>query len=202
MWTMKIRNYVKAAINNVYHQLKKKGDKLPNEAVTRMTKNYAYKLHEPQELDSDGVMEFQELIIILHQAIEIGRVDILSEVSILYTYNALPRQGHFEQLYHIFESLKKNPKLTVYFDPIITNNDPSWFLGYKAEIFKDKYHNAEDELNTQHMKPHPLGQGLSTAVVVDAFNAANNVTRIPHSDFILFVNKEPIFWYIKRLKAV
>ena len=47
---------------------------------------------------------------------EIGRVDILHEVLILSQYQASPRDGHIEQLLHIWAFLDKNPKLTLYFD--------------------------------------------------------------------------------------
>ena len=47
---------------------------------------------------------------------EIGRVDILYEVSNLFQYVASPRKGHMEQLLHIWGWLKKTPKLTIYFD--------------------------------------------------------------------------------------
>ena len=68
------------------------------------------------ELDLEDTTLFQELIGILRWAVEIGRVDILTELLMLSTYQALPREGHLEQIYHIFAFLKKNPKLTLYFD--------------------------------------------------------------------------------------
>jgi hypothetical protein len=44
-------------------------------------------------------------------------VDILYEVSILSQYQASPKEGHLEQIMHIFPYLKKKPKLSIYLDP-------------------------------------------------------------------------------------
>ena len=45
---MKIHNYMKATINNLEQILKKKGNKLPNGAVTPMIQNYSPKLYVSQ----------------------------------------------------------------------------------------------------------------------------------------------------------
>ena len=49
-------------------------------------------------------------------SIEIGRVDINTEIPILSSYQAALRQGYLEQLLHIVAFLKKKPKLTLSFD--------------------------------------------------------------------------------------
>ena len=49
-------------------------------------------------MDADGLQLFQELIGILRWAVEIGRVDILLEVSLLSSHLALPRVGHLQQV--------------------------------------------------------------------------------------------------------
>ena len=66
-----------------------------------------------EELSADDITFYQELIGILRWAVEIGHVDILTELSFLSSYQASPRRGHLEQVIHIFAFLKKNPKLTV-----------------------------------------------------------------------------------------
>ena len=86
-----------------------------------MSTGYVPELDDSPELDADGRTNIQELIGILRWVIKLGRVDICHEVSILSQFQASPRQGHLEQLYHIFGYLKKKPKLTLYFDP----NKPS-----------------------------------------------------------------------------
>ena len=48
------------------------------------------------ELKADGLQYYQELIGVLRWAVEIGRLDILLEVSLMSAHLALPRQGHLE----------------------------------------------------------------------------------------------------------
>jgi hypothetical protein len=48
--------------------------------------------------------------------VELGRVDIYHEVSVLSQYLALPRAGHLEAVYHIFAYLNKHDKSSIVFD--------------------------------------------------------------------------------------
>ena len=54
---------------------------------------------------------------------EVERVDVIHEISILSQYQASPRQGHMEQLLHIWAYRNNTPKLTLYFDPVRPNFD-------------------------------------------------------------------------------
>ena len=91
---------------------------------------------------------YQELIVELRWAIEIGRVDINHEVSVLSSYQAPPRDGHLQQILHIFDFLKKKPKLTLYFDPNTAIIEPTSFTGITSEEFRDQYRGAKKELPT------------------------------------------------------
>ena len=78
-----------------------------------MTSTYTPEIDDTHELDSDGVTPYQESIGISRWAIELGRVDIHTEVSMLSSYQTSPRLGHLDQIYHIFGYLKTKPKTTV-----------------------------------------------------------------------------------------
>ena len=73
--------------------------------------------YRPERDVSAGVQRYQELISALGLAAELGRVDILLETAMLSTYMALPRKGHFEQVYHVFGYLKNHSKRRLFFDP-------------------------------------------------------------------------------------
>ena len=103
VWTMSSANYLKAAVKNVEALLKKRSERLPTRAMTPMVMmNYWPKTDESHELDAEGVTHFQELISILRWACEIRRVDILTKISMLSSYQASPQIGHLHQVY-IFE---------------------------------------------------------------------------------------------------
>ena len=67
------------------------------------------------------------LIGILRWIVELGRVDICCEVSMMSSFSAMPRDGQLEQLYHIFAFLKNNHNSRLVFDPLYPNIDMEKF---------------------------------------------------------------------------
>ena len=57
------------------------------------------------------------MIGILRWAVDIGRVEILLEVSLISSQLAFPHVGHLQAVYRVFGYLKQLPKRTLYFDP-------------------------------------------------------------------------------------
>jgi hypothetical protein len=49
--------------------------------------------------------------------VELGRVDICLEVSMMSFHLVLPREGHLELVFHIFAHLKKYHNTEVVYDP-------------------------------------------------------------------------------------
>ena len=199
-WTMSSLDYVKFSVENVEKQLKRKNMKFPANATTPMSSNFLPELDDSEELNAEDQTFYQELIGILRWATEIGRVDILTEISLLSSYQASPRRGHLEQVIHFFAFLKKHPKLTLYFDAQEPRMDPSLFVGSTAAEFKEMYRDAHEEL-PKHM-PGPRGRKVTTTAYVDASHTSNRKTRRSHSGFIIFVNRAPIIWHSKSQKTV
>ena len=85
---------------------------------------------------------------------EIGRVDVLHKISILSQYQESPRQGHMEQLLHIWAYLDKTHKLTLYFDPVRPNIDYEDFKTDRKE-FQEQYIGADEKV--PHKMPVPGG---------------------------------------------
>ena len=203
VWTMSSTDYIKAAIANVKEQLNKRGKKLATKAPTPLTTNYYPEMDTSPELDPNGITTYQqELIGILRWSVEIGRVDILTELSMLSSYQAAPRQGHLEQIYHIFAYLKKKPKLTLYFYPQEPDINPRWFEGDSQETFREQYRDAKEQLPDSTMMPEPRGASVSTTAYVDASHAANKVKWRSHTGFIIFMNRAPVIIYSKRQNTV
>ena len=106
-WTLSSEKYIKTAVANVEEKLSKSGLRLPSKCTTPFVSGYHPSEDTSLELNTKGIRYFQELIGVLRWAIELGRVDILLEVSLLSTHLALPRTGHLQQVYHIFGYLKQ-----------------------------------------------------------------------------------------------
>ena len=199
-WTITSQEYVKAAVKNVEEAIKKKGRKLPTSNIdTPMSATFSPEMDVTEELNDDDTTYFQELIGVLRWATEIGRVDILLEVSLLSQYQANPREGHLEQLLHIFAFLKRHPKLTLYLSPELPRIDYGDFRTKRGD-FAEIYRDAEELL--PHRMPMPRGRDLEITAYVDASHAANKVTRCSHSGYVVFLNRAPILWYSKRQNTV
>ena len=70
---------------------------------------------------------YQSLIGILHWIVELGRIDITTEVSMMASYMSLPCQGHQDQLFHIFAFLKNKHNAEMVFDPSEPDIDKNLF---------------------------------------------------------------------------
>jgi hypothetical protein len=69
----------------------------------------------PKLNDKDATF-YQSQIGVLHWCIELGQVDIITEVSTLSSYLALPCEGHLEALLHLFAYLNKKHNVQIIFD--------------------------------------------------------------------------------------
>ena len=113
------------------------------------------------------------------------------------THLALPRQGHLEQLHHIFGYLKMNPKCKLFFYPQHPNIDERAF---KEHDWYEFYHDAKERLPSNSPKPH--GNMVSTHCFVDSDHVGDKVTRQSQMGILIFVNRAPILWYSKRQNTV
>ena len=200
-WTLCSRNYVKAAIDTITKAATKRGITINHKPKVPMHATYYPELDTLDELEGEDITLYQEIIGILRWAIELGRVDIHLEVSLMSAYQASPRRGHLEELLHIVAFLKHQPKLTLYFDPERANIDESIFINNSSpDQFKDLYRDAKEELPER--MPKPLGVSIRITAFVDASHAANKVNRRSHTGYVLFINRSPITWYSKRQNTV
>ena len=106
-WAFSSSIYVTEAVKNVERQLEKTGFKLPRKAETPLQTSYRPKIDTTPELIPTDAAYYQSLIGMLRWMVEIGRVDICLEVSMMSSHLVLPREGYLEQLYHIFARIKK-----------------------------------------------------------------------------------------------
>ena len=196
-WTMSAEKYVSASVKNVEEALAKKGLRLPTKCYTPLSVDYKPELDVSAELKGDGMQYYQELIGVLRWAVEIGRVDILLETSLMSAHLALPRVGHLEAVYRIFGYLKLYPKRKLAFDaqhPIISEKM------FKKHDWNDFYRGVEEAIPGD--MPKPRGNMMSTHCFVDASHGSDRVTRRSQTGILIFCNKAPILWHSKRQNTV
>jgi hypothetical protein len=100
-WSMTGRDYVKNAVKNLEATLNREGIKLRSKADRPMPISYRPEVDVSDLLDEHMTTRFQGLIGVLRWAVELGRVDIHVEVSMLSSHNAMPRIGHLQAVQKI-----------------------------------------------------------------------------------------------------
>ena len=129
-YSMSITQYVKNAVKTVEQLI------LEDERTLRETRisdkqplpsNYQPELEQSDELSTDMISIYLQLIGILRWAVEIGKIGIFAEVTIMSQYSDSPRLGHFEGLYHIFGYLKNHEMSRIMIDTKKTKIDEQSF---------------------------------------------------------------------------
>jgi hypothetical protein len=201
VWSTSPRTYVKNSILVVERLLEEAGDGYVLKANARNPFPTGYKpeIDITDELDQTMASRFMQLIGILRWAVEIGRIDIYLETSLLSQYQANPRFGHLEAAYHIFAYLKKHPDMgKLAFDSHPPKIDESFF--YANADWKDFYGDVTEELPPN--MPEPRGHPVIISAFVDANHAGNVVTRRSHTGIFIFVQNAPIIWFSKKQNTV
>jgi hypothetical protein len=196
-WSMTSQTYVRNAVNNVREMLRSEGYDLKTTAKTPFPSNYRPELDVSDELDTDLCSRYSQLIGVLRWMIELGRIDIYYEVSVLSQYLASPRVGHLETVYHLFAYLHKHDKSSIVFDPSDPIIDSTAFI---EQDWSEFYGEVEEE--TPPKMPEPLGSPVTISVFVDANHAGNVVTRRSHTGILIYLQNTPIIWHSRRQNTV
>ena len=109
------------------------------------------------------------------------------------THLALPRQGHIEQIIHIFGYLKIHKKLRLLFDSDQSQISSNRFKTYD---WFDFYRDAEEAIPPNISEPR--GPPMSTSAFVDADLAGDRKNRRSQTGVLIFCNKALTYWYSKR----
>lgn len=195
-WGFSSTQYVQDAVNNVEQYLKSKGKKLVPKAPAPMTNGYRPEIDISEELPEDEASYYHSLIGVLRWIVELGRVDINTEVSMMSSHLALPRRGHLDEVFHIFAYLKKKHNSEMVYDPTDVEIDRAAFPreDWSYSIYGDD--NLEEVLPLN--MPIPLGKSFTCRVYVDSDHAGDQVTRRSRTGFIVFLNSAPIYWSSKK----
>ena len=192
-YAMSMSQYVQEAVKNVEEHLKRKGLGLLKKASTPMSLSYSPEIDASAELDQDGIGYYQSLIGVLRWIVEMGRMDICMEVSSLSSYIAMPREGHMQQVLHIFAYLKINHNARVVFDPSYPEIDNNMF---ERKDWSSMY--GTDKESVPGNAPRPMGNEFIIRAYVDASFAGCKLTRRSRTGFIVYLNNSPIYYLSKK----
>ena len=192
-YTFSPTQYVKEAVANVERYLKQMHYKFSSKLQSiPLQTNYHPELDSTPELNEKESKYFQSLIGILRWIVELGRIDINFETSIMSSHVMLPRVGHMMQVINIFRYLKHHSNARLVFDPTYPN------INYDAFPINEwsNYYDAQAEEMPQDM-PTPMGKEMLIVAYVDADFAGDRLRRKSRTGFVIFLNQAPIYWYYK-----
>jgi hypothetical protein len=198
-WAMSSSKYIQAAVQNVKDYIAKTypGRGLPKRASAPFPTNYQPELDVTPELNVDQASFYQSQIGVLRWCVELGRIDIITEVSALSSFLALPREGHLEAVFHIFAYLERRHNARIVFDPNYPDIDMSVF---KQCDWKEFYGDVMEPVPLN--APEPRGCDIDLRMFVDSDHAGDKLTRRSRTGFIIYLNSSPIVWYSKKQATI
>eukprot|EP00978_Attheya_sp_CCMP212_P013954 scaffold35295_cov60-Attheya_sp.AAC.1 len=179
--------YVQEAVRNAKEYLGREydGHTLLKSAPTAFVKDYRPELDISEELGSEEASYYQSQIGILRWMIELGRVDIITEVSMLASQMAMPRRGHLEIIFRICAYLDKKHNSTMVFDPSYPEID---HRSFKEAI----------PINA----PTARGKEVDVRLFCDSDHAGDRLTRRSRTEYLIYLNMSPIAWQSKKQATV
>ena len=125
--------------------------------------------------------------------IEIGRVDIITEVSTLALQMAMPREGHMDAVFHVFAYLKERHNSHMVFDPTCPYIDKTNFQEHE---WKRLYGDVKEAIPSNC--PKPLGREVDLRMFVDSDHATDQTTRRSRTGYFIYVNSALVNWLSKK----
>ena len=202
-WSFSLSQYVQVVFKNVeeylYKQLGKWWKLLP-QAQTPMRAMYQPELDVSPDLSTELASYYQSFIGVLRWIVELSRVDICLEVSLLSSHLALPREGHFEQVLQVFLYLHKYHNTELMYDPSDPIIDEGQFQRRDWTSSEFSHVNGKEEMPTK--MPEPRGQGVTICAKVDADYSSDTVTRRSRTGFFVYINSVLVYWWSKKQMSV
>ena len=194
-WYIGSDSYCKAAVQNIELWLKKRHSHLPTRTACVFPSGWKPELDVTPELNEGDANYYQQQIGVLRWLVELGRIDIETEVSMLAAYSACPRQGHLAAVLHLYGCLKKNPRSKMVMDPSLMDHEP-----VAKPDWRDFYQ-VDKELIPGDM-PKPRGKALQTTGFVDSDHAGDQVTRRSRTGVLVFCGRALIIFYSKKQGSI
>ena len=198
-WAICPSKYVQEAVQGVkdYLHTKFDGRKLKKRTSTPFERDYRPEVDETPVLDHELANYYQSQIGILRWMVELGRVDLITEVSLLASQVAMTREGHLEEVFHIYSYLNCKHNSRKVFDPTYPEIDMS---NFKECDWKSFYGDCKEAIPSN--APLPRGKEIDLRLFVDSDHAGDLRTRHSRTGFFIFMNMSPIVWYSKKQSTI
>ncbi|GKY96005.1 hypothetical protein MPSEU_000561000 [Mayamaea pseudoterrestris] len=195
-WAMGSSKYVKEAIKNVETHLAASNKFLKTKIAGPLPSGYEPDLDTSPECNEEEHSYYMSQVQVLRWAVELGRIDVATEVSMLASHMASPRKGHLDALFHIWAYLKHHSRSRMVFDSAyksLQSKDP-------PPEWKEFYHDAEERIPVD--MPEARGKPVQIICFVDASHGSEKKTRRSRTGILIYLNSAPISWLSKRQNTI
>ena len=195
--------YVQSAVKNVEEYVTRSENshlKILSKAETPLTTSYRPELDVSPELTTRDSAYYQSLIGILRWIVELGRLDICLEVSMMSSHLAMPRKGHLDQVLHIFAYLRKYHSTELVYDPSDPVVEQNVFE--RRDWASSEFGSVQGKDEIPSNMPESRGLGFIMRAKVDADHASDTTTRRSRMGFLVYLNCAPIYWWSKKQNSV
>ena len=126
--------------------------------------------------------------------VELRRVDICVEVSMISSWLGMPREGHLHQLLNIFAYLKKHHNTEMVFDPSVPDFDADKLQrqDWSQTVYGDAPPDWPTNMTTYR------GQGFIVSAYVESDHVGETVTKRSINGFFIYCNSALDYWMFKK----
>ncbi len=199
-WDLSLSKYVQESVQNCKNYMEENLPKFYK--LTRVVQNPFHTDYRPEldlspELPPAHTSYYQSLMGIFWWMIELGRVDIYMEVSMLSSHMALLRQGHLEVALHVmlYLSLHHNSQLCMV--PTYPAIDSTQFPKCDWSEF---YSEVEEPIPPN--ASGVIGKVVDLRMFVDRDHAGDQCKQRSCSGFLINLNTALVSWYSKRQSTI
>ena len=192
-WTMSPSKYIQEAVRNTEKHINGNFDgkySFKRNALNPFPLGYEAAIDTTPLLPPDEASYYNSVIGMLRWMVEIGRVDINTEVSELSSFLAMPRRCHMDVAMHVMSYLQHKHNSRLAFDPTYANIDYEKFN--KKADWTSFYGEGKEALPPN--APKPLRKEVELYMFVDSDNAGDKATRRSRTGFMIFMNMALINW--------
>jgi hypothetical protein len=199
-WGLSPSKYVIRAVKNcLLHLTDKLNGKysIPARADNPFPVDYDPSTDLSDILDPKCSSFYQHLIGVIRWMVELGHIDIATEVSMLSSYLACPCKGHLENALHVMGYLRLKHNSQLIFDPTYPDIDQTAFPSFE----KKKFYGDVEEAIPLDMPP-PLGKDVDLCMMVDSDHVGEKRSQCSRTGLIIFCNLAPIIWLSKQQATI
>ena len=125
--------------------------------------------------------------------VDIGRIGISTEISILSSRNAYPLEGHFETVLHVMEYLKIKHNYQLVMDP---NYPPINEANFKYHDWTAFYGDVQEAIPVND--PASCGKEVVIRMMVDSDHAGDEAYHRSRTSYMIYVKMHLIDWLSKK----